>query len=270
MIDNSLAIGDYLPVTSFIHRLDARTKIISFFILLYCTFSSNNSAIVCLNFGFIVFLAALSGATASIWGKCLRRFLPMLIITFLLNLFFTTPGFYYDLAGVMLPFGRDSLWHSVILTVQLFCAILLALILSFSTTPSSFTYAVEWFTYPLSWFKIPTGELSLTIFMALRFVPIFQQELQKIRNAQMSRGVNFETGSTLDKGRKLIGLLHPAFLATIRRSEILAQAMSAKGFTASHKRTHFSKESLAGIDLLACAAIALLVIFRYTLFQLIL
>ncbi len=261
MIDHSLAIGEYLPGSSFMHRLDARTKIVLFFILLYCAFSSNNSTMAFFSMVFIMTLATLTSVPISVWTKCLMRFSPMLVITFALNLFFTEPGFYYEFGGVILPIGKNSLVHSVILTFQLVSAILLALILSFSTPPSAVTFAIEWFTSPLALLKISTTEFSLTVFLAMRFVPVFQQELQKIRDAQISRGIDFQAGSILKKGKRLLGIFHPAFISTIRRSELLAQAMSARGFMPGRKRSHFSRNSISKEDIVAIMVVLLYLLF---------
>lgn len=251
MLDDTVTIGGYLPVASFLRSLNARTKILIFCILLYCSFSLNDSSTVLLNFMFTLFVARLSQAPVSLWLRCLWRFFPMLAITFLLNLLFTPPGFYFEFAGVVFPIGRDSLFHSVTFTIQLACVIMLALTLTFSTSPSQFTYAIQWLMYPLSFVKLPVKDFSLVVFMALRFVPLFQQELNKIREAQISRGMNFQSGSALTKGKKLLGLFHPAFTSTIKRSELLAQAMTSRGFVPDAPRTNFGERPFSKLDLIS-------------------
>lgn len=251
MIDIGVTIGGYLPVSSFLNRMDARFKITFFCILLYCTFTSNAPAVVMLHLLFIIFLAKISLAPMFIWFRRLKQFAPMLMITFALNLLFGSPGFYYKIGGVALPFGQDSLIGSITLTTQIVIAIYLALILTFSTSPSQLTHAMQWFASPLSWLGLPTQEFSVVIFMAMRFVPLFQQELYRIRDAQISRGLNFQSGNALTKSIRLLGLLHPAFVATVKRSEILAQAMSARGFVPGGPRTNFQEQSLSRYDLIA-------------------
>ena len=265
MIYHSFAIGDYLPGSSFMNRLDARTKIVLFLILLYWSFTASNCLMALLNLGFTILLAALTSAPIGIWTKCLARFLPMLVITFLLNLFFSEPGLYYEIAGVIIPVGNNSLPHSVKLVCQLTSAILLALALSFSTPPSAVTFALEWFATPLTILKIPTTEFSMAVFMAMRFIPIFQQELHKIREAQISRGIDFQAGSVLKKGKRLLGILHPAFISTIKRSDMLAQAMSSRGFSPGRKRSHFPGSSISKADVLAIIVVisCLLLITAY-------
>ncbi len=251
MLDTGITIGGYLPVSSFLNRMDARFKIVFFCILLYCTLSSNAPAIVLFNLFFAIFLAKISLAPMFVWFRRLKQFAPMLLITFALNLLFGSPGFYYQIGGVTLPFGQDSLIGSTTLTTHIVIAIYLALILTFSTSPSQLTHAIQWFASPLSWLGFPTREFSVVIFMAMRFVPLFQQELYRIRDAQISRGLNFQSGTALKKSMRLMGLLHPAFMATVKRSEILAQSMSARGFVPGAPRTNFHEQSLSRYDLIA-------------------
>lgn len=258
MLENSVIIGSYLPVTSPLSRLDVRTKIIGFCFLLYGVLSSNKAPIVMLNVTFTVFLATLTRVPFTFWLRCLLRFSPMLLITFLLNLFFTSPGFYYEIAGFVLPVGKDSMASSATTTFQLLCAILLALILTFSTPPTELVNATQWLAKPLSRLKIPVQDLALVMFMAMRFIPFFQLELNRIVEAQKSRGINFQDGSVIDKGKRLLGILHPAFMATIGRSENLAVSMSARGFTRGVKRTFFRQRYLSQSD-----SVALMILIGY-------
>lgn len=264
MIDNTASIGGYLPVTSTLSGLDARIKLVIFFILLALTLTSNDTRTVLLNISFISLLARMSSAPMRTWVKCFWRFSPMLIITFLLNLVFSAPGFYIEIAGLALPVGYDSLNSSLVLTAQLAGAIMLAMIISFCTTPSQLTSALQWFAQPLSWLKAPVGEFSLVIFMAMRFVPLFQQELFRIRDSQLCRGLNFQTGSFWVKGKKLLGIFQPAFISTIQKSEILAGAMTARGFVPGAPRSHYARKPLSHRDLIAVlATLGYLIILFY-------
>ena len=257
MPDNTTVIGGYLPLNSFLHGLDARTKTFSFLVFLYCVMVSDQTAVTLFNLLIILSLACLSQAPFIIWAKHIGRFAPMLVITFGLNLVFTAPGFYYEVFGVTLPIGVDSLRYSLLLTVKLTCAIVLALILTFSTTPSQFTRSIQWFATPLGMLRIPVGDFSLVIFMAMRFVPLFQQELHIIREAQISRGMDFDSGNILLRGKRLLGLLRPAFTMTAKRSEVLAHAMSARGFVPGAKRTLFRQQTFSARDISALIILTL-------------
>ena len=73
--------------------------------------------------------------------------------------------------------------------------------------------------------------------IALRFIPILTEELDKIMKAQMSRGVDFESGNILERGKKLIPVLVPLFIAAIRRASDLAMAMDARCYNGGEGKT---------------------------------
>ena len=55
--------------------------------------------------------------------------------------------------------------------------------------------------------------------------------------AQMSRGVDFECGNILARGKKLIPVLVPLFIAAIRRASDLAMAMDARCYNGGEGKT---------------------------------
>lgn len=68
---------------------------------------------------------------------------------------------------------------------------------------------------------MPVHEIAMMMSIALRFIPILTEELDKIMKAQMSRGVDFESGNILERGKKLIPVLVPLFIAAIREHPTL-------------------------------------------------
>ena len=50
---------------------------------------------------------------------------------------------------------------------------------------------------------VPVHEIAMMMSIALRFIPILTEELDKIMKAQMSRGVDFESGNILERGKKV-------------------------------------------------------------------
>ena len=84
---------------------------------------------------------------------------------------------------------------------------------------------------------IPVHEIAMMMSIALRFIPILTEELDKIMKAQMSRGVDFESGNILERGKKLIPVLVPLFIAAIRRASDLAMAMDARCYNGGEGKT---------------------------------
>jgi energy-coupling factor transport system permease protein len=84
--------------------------------------------------------------------------------------------------------------------------------------------------------KLPY-EYVLTFNMAMRFVPTLAKEAQTIIDAQKSRGLEFEKGNIFQKVKKYIPILIPLIISSLRRAEIIADAMESRAFGASKTRS---------------------------------
>ncbi len=78
----------------------------------------------------------------------------------------------------------------------------------------------------------------LTLSLAFRFLPTLGDEATRIREAQMARGLDLESGSRLRRlWRAGIPLLLPLFVSVLRRSVRLGEAMEARATFAFPTRT---------------------------------
>ncbi len=109
--------------------------------------------------------------------------------------------------------------------------------MTFTTTPNQLTDGLEKGFHFLKKVHVPVHEIAMMMSIALRFIPILTEELDKIMKAQMSRGVDFESGNILERGKKLIPVLVPLFIAAIRRASDLAMAMDARCYNGGEGKT---------------------------------
>jgi energy-coupling factor transport system permease protein len=110
------------------------------------------------------------------------------------------------------------------------------------------------------------------IFMlAIRFFPTLASDLTMIREAQMSRGTNFEKGSLLERGRKLAAVLIPLMVVSFKRVEVISTGLEARAFNpfGMSKRTYFRQTPtrLRDIILITIALAAIVGVFAYDLSQ---
>jgi energy-coupling factor transport system permease protein len=73
---------------------------------------------------------------------------------------------------------------------------------------------------------------------AVRFVPVLAEEAQTIMDAQKARGLELERGNFLKRIRNYVPILIPLIVSAIRRSLELAEAMEARAWGATKKRTN--------------------------------
>jgi len=83
--------------------------------------------------------------------------------------------------------------------------------------------------------------LSMTISIALRFIPTILDETYRIMKAQASRGVDFVHGKLKEKALAVTSLIIPLFISAFARSDDLANAMEARSYDPYAKRTRYRK-----------------------------
>jgi energy-coupling factor transport system permease protein len=81
--------------------------------------------------------------------------------------------------------------------------------------------------------KIPY-RYAFTLTTAMRFIPIFADEMAGIIEAQTSRGVELDTGNILRKIRLIIPLCVPLLITSVKKIEGSAISAEIRGF---HLRT---------------------------------
>lgn len=246
-----IAIGGYLPGNSILHRLDPRTKILGLIVMLIMVFSYRSSAgamAIALGTAIVV---CLCGAGRKIWVSELGRFKWMLVLAAGLNLLFNQGGQPLSVAGLELPVTFEAVKSSFTICLQLIEVITLSMALTFTTTPAELTKGFERLARPLKYLKVPVNEFSLVMLLAMRFVPLLQQELRDVVDAQKARGVEFGQGTLIDRARELVAILAPVLMGTIRRADLLAVAMSARGFTPGQPRSEYKPLRFRRVDALA-------------------
>ena len=129
--------------------------------------------------------------------------------------------------------------NSFYIIFRLALMISLTLILTSTTKPMDLTYGLEWLMTPLKIVHFPVHEVAMTISLALRFIPTLLDETDRIMKAQASRGVDFQEGKLSEKIRAIVSLIVPLFISAFQRSDELANAMEARGYDPSKKRTRY-------------------------------
>ncbi len=86
----------------------------------------------------------------------------------------------------------------------------------------------------------PVDDAALVLFLALRFVPMLQEEWLRLIEAQESRGIDLMSGTLSIRIRRLMSLIVPSMLLAFRKSEELSTAMTTRGFRPGEERTEYN------------------------------
>ena len=106
---------------------------------------------------------------------------------------------------------------------------------------------------------------AFTFTTALRFVPVFSQEMNAIMEAQTARGVEYDTKNPLKKLQLMLPLCIPLLVSSVGKTDATALAAEQRGFYLRTRESSYKRYPMAGADfaVLACcvALIALGVLF---------
>lgn len=146
-----------------------------------------------------------------------------------------TPVFEY--AGYAI--SLRALVMSVFITQKIFVMILLAVILTSTSTSIELSYAIERLLVPFKLFKLPVNALAMTISVAIRFVPSLLLESQRILNAQAARGIDFKNGHAAERARALVSLVVPMVSIAFRNAADISNAMETRAYNPRYARTRY-------------------------------
>ncbi|MED1796296.1 MULTISPECIES: energy-coupling factor transporter transmembrane component T family protein [Brevibacillus] len=252
MLQN-IAIGQYVPGQSFLHRADPRSKLL--FIILFATlvFLANNAFTYAVLIVFTLITALLSRLSLSYILKSLKPVWILILFTVVLHIFITKGGTVYYQWGSF-TIEEEGVRQAIFISLRLGLLILISSFLTLTTSPIDLTEGLERLLGPFGRIGVPVHEIALMMSIALRFIPTLMEETDKIIKAQTARGANFSSGSLLRRAKNLIPIAIPLFISAFRRAEELALAMEARGYRGGVGRTRLNKLAFSWRD--SCVAVA--------------
>lgn len=243
-----VTLGQYLPGKSLIHRMDARVKIlllISFIVLIFCAF---NFVALALTAIVTILITLSSGIPIKMYLKSLKVIIFIVIITSILNLFYGTGDPLWQWGFLKITWSGIS--RAIFVTIRIICLILATSALTFTTSPTDLTDAIERLMKPLKIFHIKVHEIAMMMTIALRFIPTLLEETDKIMQAQKARGADMESGNILKRIKSLIPVLIPLFVSSFRRAYELAMAMECRCYQGGEGRTKMKVLHMGKVDYL--------------------
>ena len=260
-----MLLGHYRPLDSFLHRLDARSKLVPVMVVMILGLLTDSPLF------YLVVLAGLmgglfaSGVSMRVIANNFKPVLILVLITFLYHIIFS------GREGVALftVFGfaitGEGLSQACFFSLRLLLFVSVVFLVTLTSSPSDLAEAVARILRPLRKIRVPADDIGLVLFIAIRFIPILQQEFLAIRNAQLIRGVSF-SGSLITRARKTTAIFVPVLVAAISRADELALAMEARGYRSGAPRTFFMRTCFdARAQLFAFGStLALVIVFYLT------
>ena len=252
-----ITIGQYVPGDSFIHKLDARVKILFSLIFIVDLFLIKDFSGYIVIFLFTMMAIAISKIQLRYIYKGLKPIFILMIITALFNVFLTRGDELLWQFGFLKVY-KEGIITAVFMVLRLIFLIVGTSLLTLTTSPIELTDAIEKLLSPFKKIGVPAHELAMMMTIALRFIPTLIDETDKIMKAQKARGADFESGNLIQRAKNLIPLLVPLFISSFRRADELAMAMEARCYRGGEGRTRMKIPKITSRDYVAIFIMILL------------
>lgn len=250
-----ITIGQYYRSDSILHRLDPRVKLVGTLIFVITLFFSKSPLTYAASLLFLALMIGLSTVPLSFIVRGLKAVGVILLFSVVINIFFI-PGEAIVHFGVI-RITKEGVITAVYLGTRLVMLVLGTSLMTFTTTPNELTDGLEKSLGFLKLIKIPVHEIAMMMSIALRFIPILTEELDKIMKAQTARGVDFKNGSFLHRMKSMVPIVVPLFVAAVRRANDLALAMESRCYHGGDGQTKMKPLKYCRRDLLAYLFLAL-------------
>ena len=175
---DSMIIGRYLPLNSFIHKRDPRLKIGLLLLFLIAVFFDAGFIGYGILSAYVILCLLLSRISFKDVMKAMKPMIFMMAF----------------LASVVCALGPVKIYSGALkqtayILIRLILIISMTTLLTACTKPLDLTLGLEKLFGPLKKVGFPTHEIAMMISIALRFIPTLLEETQRIMKAQASRGV---------------------------------------------------------------------------------
>lgn len=233
-------ILEYAQGETIIHKLNPLTKMILAFLLCLSSFVSSNILMAVI----IIALNIIVAYKANITKKAvslLSTLLKIGIVLFLLQIFFIRTGNIILNLPLNLYITDVGLTFSLLLVLRLIGATMPLVLMLTVTRMSDLTNVfVQKLHIPFKY--------TFAFITALRFIPIFENEMNGIIEAQTARGVQFDTKNPIKKLKLVLPLCVPLLISSVKRIEGGAISAELRGFNVRQKNSGYKKYYFKGID----------------------
>ncbi len=236
---------DYMPGTTLLHKLNPVTKLALAAAIIIATFLANTYVAL---IGLLVLTLAL-GAYAGVLNRLLsllKLLVPLALIMLVLQLAFVRQG------NTLFAFVTDTglLTGSKACLRLLGVALPLILMLMVTKLTDLANACVEKLHVPYRY--------AFTFTTALRFVPVFSQEMNAIMEAQTARGVEYDTKNPFKKLKLMLPLCIPLLISSVGKTDSAALAAEQRGFYLRNRASSYKRYPFAARDvviLVCCVAL---------------
>ena len=242
------SVIDYIPGNSLLHKLNPVTKLAIAAAIILATFLGQTYplliGLLVLTFAFGVYARAAKGLVS-----LAKLMVPLAVIMFVLQTVFIRTGdvlFAWVTVDGVVTGSKGALR-------LLGVALPLILMLTVTKLNDLANAVVEVLHVPYRY--------AFTFTTALRFVPVFSQEMNAIMEAQTARGVEYDTKNPIKKLQLMLPLCVPLLVSSVGKTDATALAAEQRGFYLRTRESSYKRYPLAAADyaVLACCVVLIVI-----------
>jgi energy-coupling factor transport system ATP-binding protein len=198
---------------------------------------------------FILCFSAIIGfhIPARLLWQSIRRAWILLLITFVFHALLSSSEQGSSAHWLHIGIGLESLSHAALFTLRFVLIIVVGVVIFQIYTPLQYGREVGKLLSRIPFGRKSFAQLELMVAVALRFIPLLDTEYHRLKLALAARGVSAPMGvrNRLIQNRRII---MPLVVNAVRRGDLVAYALEARGFDSSIRRTSMKVRSWSGWD----------------------
>lgn len=258
-LQRNVIFGQFIDTGSFIHRLDPRIKIVSMWLFIIFSFLVEMPGLL-LSLPLMLAIHLIARIPFGYILEGSRIFLIFLVVIGVFQVLFYRGAFeaenvYWE--WWILSISLEGILFALMISLRVVLLYYVVTMLMLTTSLVDLTDGLELMFLPLQRFRVPVNELTLVSVIAIKFVPIFIGELERLARAQTARGVPFEEGGPIARARRIGRLLIPIFLSGFQRADVLTMAMDTRSYRGGAGRTKLRRMQARSADWLTLGFVAL-------------
>lgn len=234
---------DYVPGDTVLHRLNPIAKLALAAGIIIATFLGDAYPMLLGLLALTLVLGAYAGVFKNLLSV-LKLLIPLAVVMLALQTAFVRTG-----DAVALWMTVDGLVTGTKACLRLLgVALPLILMLTVTKLNDLANACVEILHVPYRY--------AFTFTTALRFVPVFSQEMNAIMEAQTARGVEYDTKNPFKKIKLMLPLCIPLLVSSVGKTDATALAAEQRGFYLRTRESSYKRYPFAALD---CAALLIAV-----------
>ena len=236
-----ISFGQYLPSGSSIHKLNPGVKLASFSTLIIAITLTNSMAGLAVALLFVLLLLISSKISIKFALRGLLTPMPFILLIAIIQLFLMSyqseePALF---TWKFLIINFNGLRSAFLVILRFSTLVLLLTETSGVLSSLELVYGLNILLSPLSLLGINTSSAAMVVQIMLRFIPTLTLNAEKIAKSQASRGADWDNPKRglFQRVKQVFPLLIPLISLSLHQADTLANAMLARAYGASKKRS---------------------------------